>query len=165
MPDFWRFDTMTIRKNTIISLKFVNFRPKIYLIAYLSFESLTIYIASTRQISRNLFIHSMYNKNLKWIQDTATSNGFSGGKGGGSQKVLMQAQLGKIVSKVASHSLNIFVSTRNSFSFVVARTLGGFKSTIAYSRVKIEAGFKIDGVQYRRFETPSVNTTWKWDCD
>ena len=34
-------------------------------------------------------------------------------------------------------------------------TFGGFKSKIAYSKVKIEAGFKIDGVQYCQFETPS----------
>ena len=69
----------------------------------------------------------MYNKNLKWIQDTATSNGFSGGKGGGSQKVLMQAQLGKIVCKVASHSLNIFVFKRNSFFFYCGTNTRGFQ--------------------------------------
>ena len=69
----------------------------------------------------------MYNKNLKWIQDTATSNGFSGGKGGGSQKVLMQAQLGKIVSKVASHSLNIFVFYKKFLLFYCDTNTRGFQ--------------------------------------
>ena len=45
---------MTIQKNTIISLKFVNFRPKIYLIAYPSFVNLTTYIAIVQVVSDNI---------------------------------------------------------------------------------------------------------------
>ena len=38
---------MTIDKNTIISLKFVNFRPKNYLISYPTFVNLTTYSTSS----------------------------------------------------------------------------------------------------------------------